>query len=135
MTVPFPSVRQRNVAVPFGTLRIRFQGHHGSLPHREPSRERQERRREVAQVRLVPHEGRFFNVSVPVEQGAETTVIEPRRELSRHDDGAFMLQALREDLGGLDGAQQGACEDDGRCDAFLADPAGDLPESGAGLSS
>ena len=62
-------------------------------------------------------------------QGAGGPEDRTRGELPRHDNRAFVLQPFREDLGGLDGAQQGACEDDGGGDAGLADPAGDLPES------
>ena len=82
VTVPFPSVHQRNVAAPLDTPRSASRATTAPFRSGNPSGSAQERRREVAQVRLVPHEGRFFDVSGFVEQEAKSTEIKPLRELS-----------------------------------------------------
>jgi hypothetical protein len=77
----------------------------------------------------MPDERRFPGIARSGEQEAEGTKVEAGGKLLRYNDLAFVFQALREDLGGLNRAQQGAREDDRGGDAGLADLAGDLPES------
>src|SRR5512134_1854385 len=125
---PLVVLRPEEFRRSFRDASVHFHGHDGSLPQRESTRKRKERRREVAQVRLMANEGRFQGISRTGQQGAEGQKVEAGGDFLRGNNGALVFQALGEDFGGLDRTEQGACEDDVRGGARLPDPSGDLAE-------